>query len=66
MSEVITKTNGYHIINGNPVVLGSGQQVSFSSKASVQSFDTEDAMIAAHREQYPEWYAAQADMDLDE
>lgn len=65
MSDVITKTSGFFIINGEPVDLSEGGQVSFPSTAEVQSFKSAKEMHERHRKQCPEWYDALAELGLD-
>ena len=52
----ITKTEGHFIINSAAISLKEGNVVSYRSDAIVQKFDTEEAMLAAHQEQFPEQY----------
>ena len=52
---IITKTEGHFIINSAAVSL-DGNVVSYRDDAVVQEFDTEEAMLAAHEEQFPELY----------
>jgi len=52
---IITKTEGHFIINRSAISL-DGNVVSYRDDAVVQVFDTKDAMLAAHREQFPEQY----------
>ena len=52
---IITKTEGHFIINSTAVSL-DGNVVSYRDDAVVQEFDTEEAMLAAHKEQFPEAY----------
>ncbi|MGH1367822.1 MAG: hypothetical protein ACRBCL_04340 [Maritimibacter sp.] len=56
MNEIMTLTSGFHIINGSPIVLEDGAQVSFRRDVDVRSFETESEMHEAHREAFPEWY----------
>ena len=53
---IITRTEGYFIINSSAVSLGPSNVVSYRDDAVVQEFDTEDAMLAAHQEQFPDQY----------
>lgn len=53
---MITQTSGYYIINGAAIALGPDNVVSYREDADVQSFETEEEMLAAHQEQYPEQY----------
>ena len=50
------KTSGCYIINSTAVCLMEGQVVSYRDDAVVQEFDTEEEMLAAHEEQFPEQY----------
>ena len=52
---IITKTEGHFIINGSAISL-DGNVVSYRDDAVVQEFATEEAMLAAHQEQFPEQY----------
>jgi hypothetical protein len=53
---IITKTEGYFIINSAAVSLNGSNQVSYRSDAVVQEFDTEAAMLSAHQAQFPDAY----------
>lgn len=53
---VITKTQGYYIINGSLISLEEGQVVSYRNDAEVQEFETEQLLLEAHQNQYPELY----------
>jgi len=52
---IITKTEGHFIINSAAVSL-DGNVVSYRDDAVVQEFDTKEAMLAAHKEQFPDAY----------
>lgn len=52
---IITKTEGYFIINTAPIAI-SGGVVSYRDDAVVQEFDTEAEMRAVHESLYPEQY----------
>ena len=54
---IITKEDGYFIINSAAFPLTENTVVSYRDDAIVQEFDTEELMVAAHREQFPEQYA---------
>ena len=54
---ILTKTEGYFIINGGAISLGDDTEVSYRDDATVQEFDTEALMLAAHEEQFPEQYS---------
>jgi hypothetical protein len=51
-----TKTDGHFIINSAAISLGEGNVVSYRDDATVQEFDTEAAMLAAHQAQFPDAY----------
>ena len=53
---ILTKTEGYFIINDGAVSLDGTNVVSYRDDATVQEFDTEALMLAAHEEQFPEQY----------
>jgi hypothetical protein len=53
---ILTKTEGYFIINEGAVSLDGTNVVSYRDDATVQEFDTEALMLAAHEEQFPEQY----------
>ena len=53
---IFTKTEGHFIINSSAISLGAGQVVSYRDDATVQEFDTESEMIAAHQAQFPDAY----------
>ena len=50
------KTSGCYIINSTAACLMEGQVVSYRDDAIVQEFETEEEMLAAHQEQFPEQY----------
>jgi hypothetical protein len=54
---IITKTEGHFIINSAAISLSEGNVVSYRDDATVQEFDTEVAMLAAHQAQFPDAYA---------
>ena len=54
--SILTKTEGYFIINDGAVSLDGTNVVSYRDDATVQEFDTEALMLAAHEEQFPEQY----------
>ena len=60
---ILTKTEGYFIINGGAISLGDDTEVSYRDDATVQEFDTEELMLAAHEEQFPEQYPDLDDPD---
>ena len=53
---IITKKDGYFIINGAAFSLTDSTVVSYRDDAIVQEFESEEAMLAAHEDQYPEQY----------
>ena len=53
---ILTKTEGYFIINDGAVSLDGTNVVSYRDDATVQEFDTEALMLAAHEEQFPDQY----------
>jgi hypothetical protein len=57
--HVETKTEGYFIINSTAVYLGENEVVSYRSDAIIQEFETEEEMLAAHGEQFPEQYESE-------
>ena len=50
------KTSGCYIINSTAVCLMEGEIVSYRDDAVVQEFETEEEMLVAHEEQFPEQY----------
>tara|TARA_R110000764_G_scaffold83133_4_gene163583 strand:- start:1811 stop:1999 length:189 start_codon:yes stop_codon:yes gene_type:complete len=58
---IITKTTGYFIINEGAMALSGNTVVSYRDDATVQEFDTEALMLAAHEEQFPEQYLHDSD-----
>ena len=54
---ILTKTEGYFIINDGAISLSESNVVSYRDDATVQEFDTEALMLAAHEEQFPEQYS---------
>ena len=48
---ILTKTEGYFIINEGAISLTESTSVSHRDDATVQEFDTEALMLAAHEEQ---------------
>jgi hypothetical protein len=54
---IITKTEGYFIINSTAISLVEEQVVSYRDDATVQEFATEAEMRAAHQAQFPAAYA---------
>ena len=55
---IITKTEGYYIINSAAVSL-NGTVVSYRDDAVVQEFVTEAEMLTAHELQFPEQYVVE-------
>jgi hypothetical protein len=53
---IITKTEGHFIINSSAISLGDNNVVSYRDDATVQEFDTEAEMLAAHQAQFPDAY----------
>ena len=53
---MITQTSGYFIINSAAIALTEATVVSYADDAAVQVFDTEEEMLAAHQQQFPEQY----------
>ena len=49
-------TTGYHIVGDGAVNLDGGLVISFPDHLTVQTFDTEEAMLAAHKQQFPDQY----------
>jgi len=54
--NIQNKTSCCCIINSTAVVLTEGQVVSYRDDAIVQEFDTEEEMLTAHKEQFPDQY----------
>ena len=55
--SILTKYSGNWIVNGEPFELEDGVTiVSYRNDATVESFDSAEAMLAAHKEQFPEYY----------
>ncbi len=54
---ILTKTEGYFIINSAAISLSDDTEVSHRDDATVQEFDTEELMLAAHKEQFPDQYS---------
>ena len=54
---ILTKTEGYFIINGGAISLGESNVVSYRDDTTVQEFDTKALMLAAHKEQFPDQYS---------
>ena len=46
--SILTKYSGNWIVNGEPFELEDG--------VTIESFDSAEAMLAAHKEQFPEYY----------
>ena len=55
---IVTKTEGYFIINSAAVSL-AGTVVSYRDDAAVQEFVTEAEMLTAHELQFPEQYVVE-------
>ena len=53
---IITKEDGYFIINDAAFALTDRTVVSYRDDAIVQEFDSEEAMLTAHKEQFPAQY----------
>ena len=53
---IITKEDGYFIINDAAFALTDRTVVSYRDDAIVQEFESEEAMLAAHEEQFPGQY----------
>ena len=53
---ILKKTEGFFIINSAAVALDENTVVSYRADAVVQEFDSEEEMLAAHKEQFPEQY----------
>jgi len=51
---IVTKTTGYHIINGHEILLEPGQQVSYRDDADVESFNTREAAMTRYALRFPE------------
>ena len=60
---ILTKTEGYFIINSGVVSLSESTSVSYRDDATIQEFDTEALMLAAHEEQFPNQYLDSDDPD---
>jgi hypothetical protein len=45
---------GAHIIDGHAIHLEAGQEVAFRDAATVETFNSREAMEAEHRERFPE------------
>ena len=58
---ILTKTEGHFIINDGAFSLSVPDVVSYRDVATVQEFDTEALMLAAHEEQFPEQYLHDSD-----
>ena len=58
---ILTKTEGYFIINSGAISLSESTSVSHRDDATVQEFDTEALMLAAHEEQFPDQYLHDSD-----
>jgi hypothetical protein len=59
--SIITKTTGYFIIDEGAIALSGNTVVSYRDGATVQEFDTEALMLAAHKEQFPDQYLHDSD-----
>jgi len=53
---VITQTSGYFIVGSAAIALTDDTVVSYRDDTPVQSFDTEEEMLAAHQAQFPDQY----------
>lgn len=53
---MIRKTSGYWMINGHPVIIGEGSVCDHPDNATVVEYETEEALIAAHKEANPDLY----------
>ena len=60
---ILTKTEGYFIINSGAISLTDSTSVSYRDDATIQEFDTEALMLAAHKEQFPDQYPDLDDPD---
>ena len=58
---ILTKTEGHFIINDGAFSLSGTDVVLYRDVATVQEFDTEALMLAAHEEQFPEQYVVEED-----
>lgn len=47
---------GAYIIDGHVIHLEADQEVAFRDAATVETFDTREAMEAEHRKRFPEKY----------
>jgi len=56
---IITKTEGYFIVNRGLFILNEGNILSYNSETSVQEFETEAEAIDAHILQFPDDYLEQ-------
>ena len=61
---IITKEDGYFIINSAAFPLTENTVVSYRDDAIVQEFATEELMVAAHKEQFPEQYVEDLELLL--
>jgi len=60
---ILTKTEGYFIINNGAISLSESTSVSYRDDATIQEFDTEELMLAAHEEQFPDQYTYSKGID---
>jgi len=56
---IITQENGYWIINSGVIALDENIVVSYRDDAIVQEFASEELMMAAHKEQFPDEHREQ-------
>ena len=62
---MLTKTNGFFIINKGAIALDPGvTQVAYPDDAVLQEFTSEAEMLAAHISAYPEQYPSEENTDL--
>lgn len=63
---MIRKTSGYWMINDQPVIIGEGSVCDHPDNATVVEYETEEALIAAHKEANPDLYQEEeAEEELD-
>lgn len=61
---IITKTEGYFIVNGGLFILNDGSNLSYNSETSVQEFETEAEAIDAHILQFPDYHTEQGQQEI--
>jgi hypothetical protein len=53
---MLRKTTGHWMINGNPVSIAEGDICDYPDSATVVEYETEEALIDAHKEANPDLY----------